>query len=47
MFKRKAFDKLLKWKKLNGSYIALLERSRRVVKSTSAEGFAKKNINHT
>ncbi len=41
-FKRKAYDKLLEWKKLySDRYAALLEGARRVGKSTIAESFAK------
>lgn len=43
MFRRKAYDKMLKWKnEFAGSYACLLEGSRRVGKSTIAEEFAKK-----
>ncbi len=42
MFKRKAYDKLLDWKKTwDGKYAVLLEGARRVGKSTLAECFAK------
>ncbi len=42
MFKRKAYDKLLEWKKTwSGQYACLLEGARRVGKSTIAENFAK------
>ena len=41
-FKRKAYDKLLEWKKLySEKYAILLEGARRVGKSTIAETFAK------
>lgn len=41
-FKRKAYDKLLEWKKLySEKYAVLLEGARRVGKSTIAETFAK------
>ncbi len=41
-FKRKAYNKLLEWKKLySDRYAALLEGARRVGKSTIAESFAK------
>ena len=41
-FKRKAYSKLLEWKKLySDKYAALLEGARRVGKSTIAENFAK------
>ena len=41
-FKRKAYDKLLEWKKLySENYAVLLEGARRVGKSTIAETFAK------
>ena len=41
MFKRKAYDKLLEWKRsLGGTYAALLEGPRRVGKSTIAAAFA-------
>ena len=41
-FKRKAYDKLLEWKKkYSNKYAALLEGARRVGKSTIAENFAK------
>ena len=41
-FKRKAYDKLLKWKnESNGKTAILLEGARRVGKSTLAEEFAK------
>lgn len=41
MFKRKAYDRLLNWKKeYNGTYACLLEGARRVGKSTIAEYFA-------
>ncbi len=43
MFKRKAYEKLLNWKReCNGTYACLLEGARRVGKSTIAENFAKK-----
>ena len=42
MFRRKAYDKMLKWKnEFAGSYACLLEGARRVGKSTIAEEFAK------
>ena len=42
IFKRKAYDKLLKWKQeCNGSRAILIEGARRVGKSTIAEEFAK------
>ncbi len=42
MFKRKAYDDLLRWKKqFNGTSAALIEGARRVGKSTIAEEFAK------
>lgn len=42
MFKRKAYSRLLEWKKeWAGSYAALLQGARRVGKSTIAEEFAK------
>lgn len=42
MFRRKVYDKLLKWKQeYNGRYACLLEGARRVGKSTIAENFAK------
>ena len=42
MFKRKAYDKLLEWKKeWNGRYACLLEGARRVGKTTIAEEFAR------
>ena len=41
-FKRKAYDKLLEWKKLySEKYAVLLEGARRVGKSPIAENFAK------
>ena len=41
-FKRKAYDKLLEWKKhYSNKYAALLEGARRVGKSTIAENFAR------
>ena len=41
-FKRKAYAKLLEWKKLySEKYAVLLEGARRVGKSTIAETFAK------
>ena len=41
-FKRKAYDKLLEWKRqYSDKYAALLEGARRVGKSTIAENFAK------
>lgn len=41
-FKRKAYDKLLEWKKLySEKYAVLLEGARRVGKSTIVENFAK------
>ncbi len=44
MFKRKAYDELMDWKKkFSGRYAALLEGARRVGKSTIAEEFAKNN----
>ena len=40
-FKRKAYDRLLEWKKkYSDKYAALLEGARRVRKSTIAESFA-------
>lgn len=43
MFKRKAFEKLKKWKeKYSDNYSVLIEGARRVGKSTIAEEFAKK-----
>lgn len=40
-FKRKAYDKLLEWKKqYSDKYAVLLEGARRVGKSTIAESFA-------
>ncbi len=43
IFRRKAYDKLLEWKKnMAGKYCALLEGARRVGKTTIAEEFAKK-----
>lgn len=42
MFKRKAYDELLEWKKhYSDKYAVLLEGARRVGKTTIAEGFAK------
>ena len=42
VFKRKAYDKLLDWKKHYANrYAVLLEGARRVGKSTIAESFAK------
>ena len=42
IFKRKAYHKLLEWKKLySEKYAVLLEGARRVGKSTIAETFAK------
>ena len=42
MFKRKAYDELLKWKnEWNGKYACLLEGARRVGKTTIAEEFAR------
>lgn len=42
MFKRKAYEQLLKWKKeWNGKYACLLEGARRVGKTTIAEEFAR------
>lgn len=42
MFKRKVYDKLLKWKnEWNGKYACLLEGARRVGKTTIAEEFAR------
>lgn len=44
MFKRKATDKLKKWKETyNGKYAILLEGARRVGKTTIATNFAKEN----
>lgn len=44
MFERKAYSKLLEWKKnMAGKYACLLEGARRVGKSTIAEEFAKNN----
>ena len=40
IFKRKVYQQLLKWKKHNGTYAALLEGARRVGKSTLAKSFA-------
>ena len=43
VFKRKVYDKLLKWKELSmGSSAALLEGARRIGKSTIVEEFAKR-----
>lgn len=43
MFRRKAYDKLLEWKRnCNGAYAALLEGPRRVGKSTIAQLFAQR-----
>ena len=39
VFKRKAYNQLLEWKKLNGSYAVLIEGARRVGKSTLAKSF--------
>ena len=42
MFKRKAYEELLKWKKeWDGKYACLLEGARRVGKTTIAEEFAR------
>lgn len=41
VFKRKAYNELLEWKKLDGKYAMLIEGARRVGKSTLAEEFAK------
>ncbi len=41
IFKRKAYQKLLEWKKLDGKYAILIEGARRVGKSTLALEFAK------
>lgn len=42
MFKRKAYQKMLRWKnEFSGNYACLLEGARRVGKSTIAEDFAK------
>lgn len=42
MFKRKAYEELLSWKKeWNGKYACLLEGARRVGKTTIAEEFAR------
>ena len=41
VFKRKAYQQLLDWKKLNGKYAILIEGARRVGKSTLAIEFAK------
>ena len=42
IFKRKVYDKLLKWKELSGGTSAvLLEGARRIGKSTIVEEFAK------
>ena len=44
IFKRKAYDKLLKWKETsNGKTAILIEGARRIGKSTLVEDFAKKN----
>ena len=44
MFKRKIYDKLLKWKKESlGSKALLVEGARRIGKSTIVEEFAKQN----
>lgn len=46
-FKRKVYNELLEWKKTySDKYAVLLEGARRVGKSTIAENFAQKNINH-
>ena len=43
MFKRKIYDKLLKWKnEIHGSKALLVEGARRIGKSTVVEEFAKK-----
>ena len=42
LFKRKIYEKLLKWKKeCNGSKALFIEGARRIGKSTIAEEFAK------
>ncbi len=41
IFKRKIFDKLLDWKKSNGSEAVMIEGARRIGKSTIATEFAK------
>ena len=44
MFKRKIYDKLLKWKnETQGSKAILVEGARRIGKSTVVEEFAKNN----
>lgn len=46
MFKRKAYDELLQWKKeYNGQYACLLEGTRRVGKTTIATDLRKMNMN--
>lgn len=41
MFKRKAYNSLVEWKRVsNGSTAALVEGARRIGKSTVAEAFA-------
>lgn len=41
IFRRKIYDKLLKWKALNGTEALLIEGARRIGKSTIVEEFAK------
>lgn len=42
IFKRKLYDKMLRWKEENGNTALLIKGARRVGKSTLAEAFAKK-----
>lgn len=46
MFRRKAYDKLVEWKRSSGGHTAMLiEGARRVGKSTIAEEFARNEYN--
>lgn len=47
IFKRKLYERLLEWKRVqNGRTAILIEGARRVGKSTLVEQFAKKVIQH-
>lgn len=47
LFKRKAYDKMLQWKReANGARALLVEGARRVGKSTLVEEFARREYAH-
>lgn len=48
VFKRKIYDEILEWKENRSDrYALLIKGARRVGKSTIAEEFAKRSLNHT